>query len=352
MYKHFVVTRLGLALYSERLLAKMTELFEIVTLPSLVRQTSQEFNWLVIIDADMPASARRRIEALLRPYAHFHLVAIDVRQLTHVRQGCFDWVWDRCQDLILENGLIDDTSQYIVTSVIDADDAWHRDVVRTVNNFMADRLSHASVGEEGRGTWLRHTAGIAATFRHGYKWFIESDAWELSDFPFMSMSVFVAARFSSGISACSSRHLGWSAYCRVLAFETLEIGQDAPMWLYVRHGLTTQPWDASLLAAIDASTSGERCQTFGIDLDRLRSWRESRTSEKRHSTAFAGRNVSDQYDRIFKIAALNRQIGALKRRRDNPVTGDGKSAGEIIVEREAQRMDLIKALHASGGMGE
>ena len=352
MPQHFVVTRIGLGVYDEGCLADMIDLFEIVTLPSLVGQTSQQFIWLVVIDAGMPVAARRRIEARLRPYPHFHVVAIDVTRLTHVRQGCFDWVWDCCQDHIMETGLIDDTGQYVVTSLIDADDAWHRDVVGTVNAHMASRLPGLTVGEENRGTWLRHTAGIAATFTRGYKWFIEHDAWEPAVSPFMSMSVFVAARFSSGISVCSSRHLGWPSYCKVLAFEMQEVEQNAPMWLYVRHHRTTQPWDAAAIEPAGAAVSRERCESFGIDLERLRQWRDrsSGGSGKPHRTAHAGRSASEQYDRIFKLAALNRQIAALQRRRDRLAasnTDQAASAEEAIAAKQAQRMDLIGLLRSS-----
>ena len=100
MLKHFVITRLGLCVYSEQWFARMIDLFEAVTLPSLVRQTSTEFIWLIVIDADMPSKARHSIESLLSPYPNYHLVPIDVTQLLHVRQGCFDWVWDRCQEVV------------------------------------------------------------------------------------------------------------------------------------------------------------------------------------------------------------------------------------------------------------
>lgn len=352
MLKHFVITRLGLAVYGERRLNDIIDLFEMVTLPSLLRQSCQDFIALIIVDADMPEAARGRIEQLLLPYPSFNLVAIDLTGLTQVRQGCFDWIWDRCQDVVLEAGLIEDPDQYIITSVIDADDAWHRDVVQTVNAFMAERLPRACDGDKDRGTWLQHTCGIAATFARGYKWFIAADAWEAFEQPFMSMAVFVAARFSSGISACSSRHLAWPAYCNVLAFEAAAIEQAEPMWLWVRHNRTTQPWDASALASVDGATSIARCRAFGIDLDKLQRWRSRFAATEAASPSFvhAGRSASDQYDRIFKIAGLNRQIAALWRRRRTftatPV--EVRSLDAVIAQKEAQRTALVEVLRARG----
>jgi hypothetical protein len=350
MLKHFVVTRLGLCVYSEHWFERMIDLFEAVTLPSLVRQSSPEFIWLIVIDADMPPKARDRLERLLSSHPTFHLVPIDVTQLLHVRQGCFDWVWDHCQDFILEYRLLDDPSDYIVTSLIDADDAWHQDVISTINRFMAERLPHARIGEENRGTWLRHTSGIAATLPCGYAWFVEADALTQLQFPFMSMAVFVAARFSSAISACSSRHRSWPSYCEVLAFEVSELEPDRPMWIYARHHLTTQPWDAGTAVPREPSRSYMLSEQFGIDLQRVRQWREKhdqRDGSDNSLTVHLGRDASAQYDRVFKIAALNRQIKALKRRSvlmgETPVSGDA-SLEDVIARSEARRALLVETL--------
>ncbi|MEA2898056.1 MAG: hypothetical protein QOJ84_3671 [Bradyrhizobium sp.] len=336
MPKHFIVTRLGLCVYSEHWFESSIDLFEAITLPSLVRQSSTEFIWLIVIDAEIPPKARDRLERLLSSHPNFHLVPIDVTQLLHVRQGCFDWVWDHCQDFILECGLLDDPYDYIITSLIDADDAWHQDVISTINRFMSERLPHACIGEESRGTWLRHTSGIAATLPCGYTWFVNADALARLQFPFMSMAVFVAARFSSAISACSSRHRSWPSYCDVLAFEVAEVEPDRPMWIYTRHHLTTQPWDAGTAAPRGPSSRDILCQDFGIDPQRVQQWREKhdqRVGSDDSLMVHRGRDASAQYDRVFKIAALNRQIKALKHRREMP--------GETLVGRDASLEDMI-----------
>jgi hypothetical protein len=353
--KHFVVTRLGLCVYSEQWFARMIDLFESVTLSSLARQTSAKFIWLIVIDADMPPNARRRIEGLLRPYPNCHLVAIDVTRLMHVRQGCFDWVWDHCQDFLLEAGLVDDPCDYIITSVIDADDAWHREMISTVNDFLSERLPHACVGEEKRGTWLRHTSGIAATFPRGYTWFIAANALEPTETPFMSMAVFVAARFSSGISACSSRHLGWPSYCDVLAFEVATIERAQPMWVYVRHDRSTQPWDASALV-VESSANERLYQEFGIDRDKVVRWRAQYYpgfKVQAFPALHAGCDASARYDLVFRIAALNRQIEALKYRRQTVGqarlgAATDESVNGTLARSEARRASLIVELRAGG----
>jgi hypothetical protein len=349
--RHFVITRLGLWVYSERWFARMIDMFEAVTLPSLVHQSSAAFDWLIVIDRDMPPNARNRIESLLRPYSNYHLVPIDVTQLLHVRQGAFDWVWEHCQDFIVERGLVEDLCDYVNTSLIDADDAWHEDVIATVNQFVSDKLPRVRLGEETRGTWIRHTCGMAVTFPRGHKWFIAANALEPMEHPFMSVGVFVAARFSSGISACSSRHRAWRWSCEVVAFEVSEIAADRPMWIYTRHDRTTQPWEPPATEPMKASIGCLLDKDFGIDLDKVQQWRENYCSQAGAEAVAAGhtgRDVGAQYDRVFKIAALNRQIKTLKRRQDEPSDARNVFLEATIARSESQRVSLIEELRAAG----
>lgn len=345
MLKHFVVTRLGLAVYSERVLDQLIDIFDLVTLPSMLRQTTKDFTWLIVVDSKMPQASRERIARLLDSAPGAHLLEIDVTALTHVRQGCFDWVWDKCQDFILNAGLIDHPGEYIITSVLDADDAWHVDTLRLVQKFMRERLAHVCSDLVDRGTWLHHTQGIAATFKHGYKWFIATNTWEHIEQRFMSMSVFVAARFSSGISACSSRHMGWEHYCKVVGFSEHVLEQDNPMWIWVRHNRATQPWTVAAVS-LDATSGSELGRNFGIDWEAVLHWQSS--SCERGSLVHPGRSASDQHDRIFQIAGLNREIAALTRRRSGFPVGSElvASLNEKISRKRLERAGLVETLRA------
>jgi len=87
--------------------------------------------------------------------------------------------------------------------------------------------------------------------------------------------VFVAARFSSAISACSSRHRSWPSYCDVLAFE-VSVGRIGPSDVDIRP------------ASFNYATLGRRygcsARTFFngyivsglrfIDPQRVQQWRE------------------------------------------------------------------------------
>jgi hypothetical protein len=206
MLKHFVLTRIGIGQYAQRWFDSALDLFEAVTLSSLRNQTNQQFEWLVTVDVDMPRAAHDRVRDLLSPYPNFHLIPIDVAHLQRMRHGCFDWAFDACQDYILGRGLVTDPSEYVITSIIDSDDGWHREVAATIKDEMEQHRPTLSTEEASRTYHIRHTSGIAATFPLGLRWFPTANCAEPLKYPFMSNAVFVLSRFSSGISASSSRH--------------------------------------------------------------------------------------------------------------------------------------------------
>src|SRR5260221_5535821 len=317
MLKHLVVTRFGLGVSSAQWFERMIDLFEAVTFASVARQTSQEFTWIITVDAAMPANSRKRLEALLSPHPNYHVLPIDVTRLMRMQHGSIDWVWDHCQVYMLEADLLIDPCDYIITSLIDADDAWHREVISTTNRFINGCLPLICIGEEKRSSRIRHTCGMAVTFPKGFKWFIPVNGIEPMEYAFNSMAVFVAARFSSGISACSSRNSQWKSYCNVVAFEVCELERDRPMWVYVRHDRTMQRWDARNVSVMDCSMSDQLRNAFGIDLEKIDCWRSKYVASSADQAAAVHHGSSaahDQYDRLFRIAALNRKIEVLERR--------------------------------------
>lgn len=342
LIRHFVVTRIGLGVYDEARLAKMIHLFEAVTLPSLANQSSQEFISLIVIDAHMPSAARTRIEKLLDGRSNFHTVSIDVTRLIQVHIGCFDWVWDHCQDFILQAEFIDDPNEYLITSVLDADDAWRRDVISLVNGFFAQRLSKLRSAEKDRTTWIRHSGGMAMTFPRGYQWYIAANQLDVLTMEFHSMAVFVAARFSSGISACSSRHSQWREYSKVLQFDVGVEAPDRPMWVYTRHHEGVVAWNILRAMQVDDRLENELSTTFGIDMEKIRRWRTAYPTVA--NARYSGqRTTGEQYDRIFRIASFNRKLRALQNRMK--VEGsDLISLKDEIKRCEAERARLIGKL--------
>jgi len=340
--KHFVITRIGLGMYDEARLRKVIDLFEAITLSSLFNQSSQEFISLVAIDAHLPLGARERLSALIKERPNYFLVPIDVTRLINVRAGCFDWVWDCCQDFILAKGLLEDPSDYIISSNIDADDAWHRDIVGSINRLFSERLPDLLAMEkgDGRSTWTSHTAGIAATFPQGYQWFVAANAVADMTFPFHSMSVFITARFSSGISACSSRHSQWPEYAKVVQFDVGASKTAPQMWVYCRHDEATVSWNAVQGVPVTPEFEQGLSMMFGVDMEKVQQWRVNYpvTADVEY---LGQRTTREQYDLIFRIAALNRKIRAIRSSVD---AQNVSAADDELMPCEIEREQLIEKL--------
>jgi hypothetical protein len=119
-FKHYILTRFNVSLYSraaergivpEQWMEHRFRLFETITLPSIVGQTCQDFTWLILMDEDTPDSDIRRLESMCA--ANMRLVYPQPKQhwwLPHLERGPHD----------------------LITTRIDNDDAFHRDVVETI----------------------------------------------------------------------------------------------------------------------------------------------------------------------------------------------------------------------------
>jgi len=337
---HFVVTRLGIGIRNEDWFRSALGLFEAVTFPSLGAQSCPDFASLIIVGHDMPAGARSRLDRLIGGRPNFHIVPIDLLQMHRVRHGCFDYVWDCCQEYLLGNGLIADPFAYVTTAVLDADDAWHRETVALVQERAAAEMPAFLAAERNDLHWRRHTGGMCLTFPDGLRWYAHSDVVRPRHRPFASMSVFVTARFSSGISACSSRHLAWPSYCEMLGFNPVTAEAGRPMWVYVRHDRSEVSWQ------LQDQVSDRTCveilhRDFGIDFDKVAEWRKDRAAHAA-PLSHSGIPAMEQLDCYFRISALNRQIAALERRADN---GDAGPADTELLEKQRALREALRDVY-------
>lgn len=242
MYKHIIVTRYGIGIASEKWYECKIDLFKSVTLPSIASQARDNLFWMIAIDSSIPSKALKELRAAVEAYSFIHLVAVDPLEQQHMLHGGFTNIYERCQDYLLGNGLIEDPSEHIITSLIDDDDAWHRRVIECIDRHVeanAERLL-ATEGDSKRGYLLRHSTGMFMTFEHGILWDIANGLYDVVQQPSQSMSVFIFARFSSNVSVCTVRHGSWPTYTNSVGFETHVIGgqNTEPMWIYVRHPRT------------------------------------------------------------------------------------------------------------------
>ena len=111
-----------------------------------------------------------------------------------------------------------------------------------IQNEMAPELPRLVAEESKSSASYRHTRGQVLTFPRGLKWFVHTDVVQPFHYEFLGISVFVMARFSSGVSAMSSRHPAWPAMAQVTVFDVKRLEHDHPMWVYVRHDQAGTLW--------------------------------------------------------------------------------------------------------------
>lgn len=340
---HFVVTRFGIGIQNESWYDAALGLFEAVTYPSLRAQTSQEFTWLIVVDRHIPEPAFRRLRAMIGGSDNIHVVPLDLTNIDHVRHGCFDHVWCRCQDYIIERRLLTEPFDYVLTSTIDGDDAWHRDMVKLAHQQSAPELAHLVAGESTRSAVLRHTCGQVLTFPRGIEWFAQSDDARPLEEVFIGMSIFVLARFSSGVSVLSSRHLGWPAMAHALMFEIKRATPDHPMWVYARHDRTQTGWEMDV-ADSDAGCTAALHRDFGIDFAKVQAWRAENALRRNDTSPKLHRGLSsrEQHDCYFRIAALNRQIAVLNHQQQQ--NGLDHDTELLLLKQREARLRLLRRL--------
>jgi hypothetical protein len=278
--KHFVLSRIGLGCYDQQWYVRMVDLFEAVTFSSIANQTCQDFDFLIVVDVGLQGPARHQLERLIATKSNFHIVEIDIVRLNDIDLASNDWIYRPCRDYILRQALISDPFEYVVTSLIDSDDAWNREYVEVVNSIMRSRHDAIVENEPGRGTHIRHSGGVAVTFSHAEKWYVSSNLIEPMNGQFYSAAISVMARFSSGISAYScSRHIAWPYLCIALMFDAVNIETAHPMWLYVRHDRSTREWSADHLEPMAAAQLAQLQDRFGIDSAKATKWRSKYVSD-------------------------------------------------------------------------
>ncbi|QQP99047.1 glycosyltransferase [Lysobacter enzymogenes] len=106
-------------------LALRYSLFELTCLPSLLGQTSQDFDWFIVVDRDLPPSWRERLQALVAGRPRTHL-----------------YDYDPAQDLT-ETGWLQPYAPAhttrLLTTILDDDDALPADFVEQMQRTVAQR---------------------------------------------------------------------------------------------------------------------------------------------------------------------------------------------------------------------
>ena len=128
-FKHYIMTRFNAGLYRSEARIRISadewmqhriKLFTAFTLPSIMSQSCQNFTWLVLLDKQTPMAYKEILESIRYPNM----------KLIHQNPPHSPWLQD------IEPGEYD-----LITTRIDNDDAFHRDVVKVIqDNWHAQRL--------------------------------------------------------------------------------------------------------------------------------------------------------------------------------------------------------------------
>lgn len=140
MFKHYLITRfnlripgwqrtrLGASPRDDAWMTQRLELFGSYCLPSVVNQSSRNFQWLIFMDTETAPWCRAQIEAMCAPHDFIGLRYIEGMAAFRPQiRACIDADAAGCSHLI--------------TSRIDNDDCLHRDFIATVQSrFRGQRL--------------------------------------------------------------------------------------------------------------------------------------------------------------------------------------------------------------------
>lgn len=109
-----------------RHLALRLALLEMLCLPGILSQTNQNFTWVLLVDAALPAAARRRLYALAEQKARVHIHEYRADGTEPV--DALGW---------LRPAFPETPPDYVLTSLCDDDDSLPRRYVETVQNHVA-----------------------------------------------------------------------------------------------------------------------------------------------------------------------------------------------------------------------
>jgi hypothetical protein len=100
-------------------LAERLAIFEARCLPTIVNQTSQDFDWLLFFDPETPEAEMETFKALIAPYPNVHL------------RFCNDWVKQTITDAVRTEAGPD--LKWVLTTRLDNDDGWHEQFVERLH---------------------------------------------------------------------------------------------------------------------------------------------------------------------------------------------------------------------------
>jgi hypothetical protein len=362
-----VFTRFGLGIEWDAYYESRLALFEAITLPSLAQQTNSSFLWIILADARAPDWTLRRLAELLYKLKNAYLISVDTETSISMRVGAMAGLHDIGTEILLREGIVKDVGAYYLTTIIDDDDAWHRDVAATALKVAMNHVTSMIAWERTelpssheQGFVLSHSDGLAFSFPNGLMWFPEKQGITSFHYPFIGCSCFVLTRFSSGISVLSSRHGAWVEFAKVSGFIVNIIEVEFKAYLYTKHWLNTSLgsdlWKDRSVDTLTQDQSAMLTTYYGVIPDKANQAVASMNSLLSDSTftlektrAYRG-HTNDILGLQFLISALSRQEKVLKsvgQLAGKPWSGGTTVSLADVQERKRKLIELRRKLAQS-----
>ncbi|MEM7198020.1 MAG: glycosyltransferase, partial [Pseudomonadota bacterium] len=245
--KFFIVTRFAIGLYDNEILKNKIDFWQTITFRNLTHQSDQSFIWLILIDTNMPANCRRRMEAITAKHNNIHLIPYTPLQEVLMVQGGQDQYSHALLRYALQQGLIDNIGEFVITANIDDDDCWDIELLEYVRKTIEGSLHKDTEFAKRADDYVQQNIrtksssfGLVLSYRIGAFLYPVDHAIVAVDYKSHSMANFVCARFVTGLTPLSISHESWPDFAKFLAFTFQETTQDMPAWLYTRHAYC---WD-------------------------------------------------------------------------------------------------------------
>lgn len=214
-FNHFIITRfnlkqtiwvndkLGDTVNDEHWLNERFALFEQYCFPSIKNQTEKQFKWLVYFDSDTPGIFKQKNEHLQRIFKSYIPIYV----------ASFSEFETKLPQTICE--LKEATKNYVITTRLDNDDAFHKDAVKVIQNHFI---------EEDK-TIIDLANGLALKINGEYKLSLKKN---VISGPFISLIEKIDPLVSP-LTVYDREHTSWHG---IAAFRTVDEGY---YWLQLIH---------------------------------------------------------------------------------------------------------------------
>jgi hypothetical protein len=253
-----VATRFGLGIRDPAWFDHRLAVLSAITIPSLLAQDDQEFEWAIFASVGLPEDIRRRLEELLAPFGGRAFIDLNGHSPKNLLA------------IAVDRGLVS-PSGHVLTGRIDDDDAWARNTVDAV------RARTSAWLERGKAE-----PGFGLTFENGLVWVmyemldvarLQSKGDDVArrpslrpySYPFTSISGFVCSPLSDAVTPIGGSHKDVPKHLAAAGFGIEVVSNEDPMWLYCRHKQSDSALERSTEGGESEIEIGRLSQRFGID---------------------------------------------------------------------------------------